>query len=137
MSTIERATCKPSGIPCPAAEQRPTQLSSRDSSGGLDFGSDVFGDTCTQKPMRIIGFDVPARPGHESPTSVLLQGGDQKQQLPTNDKMGSDRQALTTPRSWLAEELKRNPSGSQVDVTGGQCELQKRLPKLKLQKSRR
>lgn len=137
MSTIERATCKPSGIPCPAAEQRPTLLSSRDSSVGLDFGSDMFRDTCAQKPMRIIGFDVPARPGHESPTSVLLQGGDQKQPVPNNDTIGSDRHSLTTPRSWLAEELKRNPSGGQVDMTGGQCELQKRLPKLKLQKSRR
>ena len=135
MSTTERATCKSSGIPCPAAE-RPTLMESRDSSSGVDFDSEIFRDTCTngQKPMRIIGFDVPTRPGHESPTSVLLQGGDQKQTVSNQDKSGY---VLSTPRSWLAEELKRNLSGAQVDVGRGHCDLQKRLPKLKLQKSRK
>lgn len=136
MSTTERATCKSSGIPCPAAE-RPTLMESRDSSSGLYFDSEIFRDICTngQKPMRIIGFDVPTRPGHESPTSVLLQGGDQKQTVHIQDKTGSEGYVLSTPRSWLAEELKRNPPVGQVH--GGQCDLQKRLPKLKLQKSRK
>lgn len=134
MSTTERATWKSSGICCPAAEKSKhgPALSSREDSIGLDFQSETFSDTCTnaQKPMRIIGFSVPNRLGHESPTSVLLQGGDQ------TDTSGSERHVLTMPKSFLAEELKRHPAG-RVDVFGGQLDVQKRLPKLKLQKNRR